>query len=90
LLADFVIDLYTFMLDHRRVAVSRPGAIQKSYRDHVAILEALRARDPNAVVEAFSRHIHRIYATTVAILDGKEKKVGRSRLHIARQRFRPS
>src|ERR1700684_2773365 len=50
LLADFVIDLYTFMLDHRRVAVSRPGAIEQSYRDHVAIYEALRARDPEAVV----------------------------------------
>jgi DNA-binding FadR family transcriptional regulator len=33
LLADFVIDLYTFMLDHRRVATSRPGAIEMSYRD---------------------------------------------------------
>jgi DNA-binding FadR family transcriptional regulator len=78
LLADFVIDLYTFMLDHRRVAVSQPGAIEQSYRDHVAIYEALRARDPEAVVEAFGRHIDRIYATTVQILADrpKEKKTG--------------
>ena len=78
LLADFVIDLYTFMLDHRRVAVSRPGAIEQSYRDHVAIYQALRARDPEAVVEAFGRHIDRIYATTVQILADrpKEKKTG--------------
>ena len=41
LLADFVTDLYTFMLDHRRIAVSQPGAIEKSYLDHVAIFEAL-------------------------------------------------
>jgi DNA-binding FadR family transcriptional regulator len=77
LLADFVIDLYTFMLDHRRVAVSQAGAIEKSYRDHVAIYEALRARDPEAVVAAFGRHIDRIYATTVEILDTrpKQKKV---------------
>ena len=40
LLADFVTDLYAFMLDHRRLAVSQPGAIEKSYRDHVAIYEA--------------------------------------------------
>jgi DNA-binding FadR family transcriptional regulator len=78
LLADFVIDLYTFMLDHRRVAVSQPGAIEQSYRDHVAIYEALRARDPQTVVEAFGRHIDRIYATTVEILAGmpKDKKTG--------------
>ena len=66
LLADFVTDLYAYMLDYRRVAVSQPGAIEKSYRDHVAIFAALRARDPDAVTEAFGRHIDRIYATTVA------------------------
>jgi len=78
LLADFVTDLYTFMLDQRRAAVSRPGATEKSYRDHVAIYEALRARDPAAVTEAFGRHIDRIYATTVAIMRQKPraKKAG--------------
>jgi DNA-binding FadR family transcriptional regulator len=78
LLADFVTDLYTFMLDHRRVAVSRPGAIERSYLDHVAIYEALRARDPQAVTEAFGRHIDRIYTTTVDILTHKSmpKKAG--------------
>ena len=78
LLTDFVIDLYTFMLDHRRVAVSLPGAIEKSYRDHIAIYEALRARDPEAVVAAFGRHIDRIYTTTFEILlsRSKEKKMG--------------
>src|ERR1700733_6871537 len=68
LLADFVADLYTFMLDHRRTAVSRPGAIEESYLDHVAILNALKARDPQAATDAIGRHIDRIYATTVEIL----------------------
>lgn len=68
LLADFVTDLYTFMLDHRRTAVARAGAIERSYRDHVAIYEALRARDADAVTQAFGRHIDRIYATTVDVL----------------------
>ncbi len=78
LLSDFVIDLYTFMLDHRRVAVSQPGAIEQSYRDHVAIYEALCAREPQAVIKAFERHIDRIYRTTVELLAGrpKEKKTG--------------
>ncbi len=73
LLADFVTDLYTFMLDHRRIAVSQPGAIEKSYLDHVAIFEALSARDPQAATDAFGRHIDRIYATTVDILPDKPK-----------------
>ena len=73
LLADFVTDLYTFMLDQRRTAVSRPGAIERSYLDHVAIYEALRGRDAAAVTEAFGRHIDRIYATTVDILADEAK-----------------
>jgi DNA-binding FadR family transcriptional regulator len=74
LLADFVVDLYTFMLEHRRVAMSRPGAIERSYRDHVEIFNALRAHDPEAVTAAFGRHIDRIYSTTVAIIDAKAPK----------------
>jgi DNA-binding FadR family transcriptional regulator len=73
LLADFVTDLYTFMLDQRRTAVARPGAIARSYRDHLAIYAALRARDPVAVTEAFGRHIERIYATTVDVLTDEVK-----------------
>ena len=73
LLADFVTDLYAFMLDHRRVAVSHPGAIEKSYLDHVAIFEALSRRDPEAATEAIGRHIDRIYATTVDLLADEPK-----------------
>jgi DNA-binding FadR family transcriptional regulator len=75
LLADFVIDLYTFMLDHRRLVMSRPGAIEMSYRDHVEIFDALSAHDPDAVTAAFKRHIDRIYSTTVAIMDANATKL---------------
>lgn len=68
LLADFTIDLYAYMLEHRRRAVSRPGAIQKSFRDHTAIVAALRAHDEKAVVAAFDAHLTRIYDTTRLIL----------------------
>jgi DNA-binding FadR family transcriptional regulator len=77
LLADFVVDLYTFMLDHRRVAMSLPGAIEMSYRDHVEIFDALSAHDPDAVTAAFKRHIDRIYSTTVAIMDASATKSDR-------------
>jgi DNA-binding FadR family transcriptional regulator len=79
LLSDFVIDLYTYMMEHRRTAVSQPGAIRRSYQDHVAIVAALRARDPAAVVKAFDHHIDRIYTTTRSILDEREQKGGRPR-----------
>jgi DNA-binding FadR family transcriptional regulator len=76
LLSDFVIDLYNYMMEHRRTAVSQPGAIRRSYQDHLAIAAALRARDPVAVVRAFDRHIDRIYLTTRSILDEREQKGG--------------
>lgn len=67
-LADFVSDLYAYMMEFRRKAVSRPGAILRSHEDHVAIVEGLRRHDPQSVVAAFERHLKRIYATTVAIM----------------------
>jgi DNA-binding FadR family transcriptional regulator len=69
LLCDVTIDLYGYMLEHRRRAVSRPGAIERSIRDHTAIVTALRAHDADAVVAAFDHHINRIYRTTRVILD---------------------
>ncbi|CAC49771.1 putative transcriptional regulator, GntR family protein (plasmid) [Sinorhizobium meliloti 1021] len=41
LLSDFVTDLYTYMMDYRRSAMSRPGAIEASYKDHSDIVAAL-------------------------------------------------
>lgn len=67
LLADFVVDLYTFMLDHRRIAMSKPGAIEKSLEDHQFILDALRRRNPDAVAAAFSEHIRRIRDSSLAL-----------------------
>ena len=71
LLTDFVVDLYTYMLDQRRTAMSRPGAIRRSLDDHIAIVNALKARDPAAVSAAFEQHIKRIYDTTRAVGAGE-------------------
>ena len=70
-LADFVSDLYTYMMEHRRKAVSQPGAILNSFADHAAIVAALRLHDPDAVVAAFTIHLDRIYTTTRSILDSE-------------------
>ena len=68
LLADFTTDLYAYMMGHRRVAVSRPGAIATSLSDHVAIVAALRSHDAERAVAAFATHTHRIYDTTQVLL----------------------
>jgi DNA-binding FadR family transcriptional regulator len=70
LLADFTTDLYAYMMEHRRRAVARPGAIATSYQDHLAITAALRARNPEAAVAAFVIHTERIYETTRSVLGG--------------------
>jgi DNA-binding FadR family transcriptional regulator len=69
LLTDFVLGLYTYLMEHRRTAMSQPGAILLSFKDHSEILAGLRARDAEAVVTAFEKHLDRIYNTTRAILD---------------------
>jgi DNA-binding FadR family transcriptional regulator len=71
LLADFCTDLYTYMMEYRREAVSRPGAIAVSYADHTAIVEALRAHDPDAAADAFAAHTGRIYTTTQVLMQGE-------------------
>ena len=68
-LADFVSDLYMYMMACRRRAISRPGAIAASTRDHEAIIAGLSAHDADAVVAAFDTHLDRIYATTRGVLD---------------------
>jgi DNA-binding FadR family transcriptional regulator len=74
LLADFVTDLYTYMMDHRRNAMSRPGAIAASYQDHSHILDALKRRDREAVIAAFRHHLMRIYETTKELLAGSGQR----------------
>ncbi|MBD0415222.1 FadR/GntR family transcriptional regulator [Oryzicola mucosus] len=71
LLADFVVDLYTYLLDHRRIAMAQPGAIEKSLEDHRFIVRALKMRNPEAVSAAFSEHILRIHDTTLAVDNSK-------------------
>jgi DNA-binding FadR family transcriptional regulator len=69
LLSDFVMGLYSYLMEQRRRAMSQPGAILRSYKDHTEIMAGLCARDSASVVAAFDRHLDRIYTTTQAILD---------------------
>ncbi len=67
LLADFVVDLYTYMLDRRRLVMGRPGAIERSLEDHQQIVSALKDRNPKAASAAFCQHIHRVHDTSLAV-----------------------
>ena len=71
LLADFCTDLYTYMMEYRRRAMSLPDAIAVSYADHVAIVEKLRSRDSEAAAEVFAVHTGRIYTTTQILMRGE-------------------
>ncbi|MCY1302867.1 hypothetical protein D9M70_525500 [compost metagenome] len=62
------------MMDYRRSAMSRPGAIDASYDDHTEIVEALERRDRDAVIAAFRHHLTRIYDTTKELLAGSGQK----------------
>ncbi|SRR5579883_46919 len=76
LLSDFVMGLYTYLMEQRRTAMSQPGQILRSYKDHTEIASALRARDPAGVVAAFDRHLDRIFTTTQAILEAMARPPG--------------
>lgn len=80
LLSDLIADLYSYMMGYRRQAMTKPGAIAKSYSDHVAIFSALEARDRDAALEAVRLHLERIHQTTRSILGetGQEEQLGRT------------
>lgn len=66
-LSDLAATLYSYQLDHRRRAVSKPGAIAQSIADHRVILSALQAGDAEALVNALGQHERRIYDSTRAL-----------------------
>lgn len=63
-LSDLAVTLYAYLLNHRRRAVARPGAIARSVADHRAILAALEEGNGEAAAAAFGVHERRIYETT--------------------------
>ncbi len=74
-LADFVSDLYTYMMETRRRAVSKESAILVSVDDHEEILHGLERHDEQAVVTAFSVHLDRIYQTTRCVIEDNKTTV---------------
>lgn len=53
-------------LEFRRRASEKPKVLEQSMRDHRAIVDALKARDPDAAAEAAERHMRNVHKSTIA------------------------
>ncbi len=65
LLVDVVSDFYDYALDFRRRALQKPGAIAHSVAEHTAIVDALKAGDPDLAVAAVQTHLDQVQRTTL-------------------------
>lgn len=52
-------------LEFRKRASETPGVLEQSLRDHGRLLEALKARDPDAAAQAAEAHMRNVYQSTV-------------------------
>ena len=53
-------------LEFRRRASEHPTVLAQSMKDHRALLEALKSRDPVAAAQAAEQHMQNVYRSTVA------------------------
>ena len=68
LLAKIAADVYSYALDARHIAMKQNNAIERSVREHQAIVRALEQHDPDAAERAVCGHLDSIYKTTVNAL----------------------
>lgn len=73
-LSDIATTLYSYLLDHRRRAIAKPGAVEQSIADHRLILSAMSAGNGAALVKALGVHERRIYDSTRALLTASTKE----------------
>jgi DNA-binding FadR family transcriptional regulator len=53
-------------LEFRKRASERPETLAQSLLDHRVLLDALKARDPEAAARAAEAHMHNVYQSTIA------------------------
>ena len=58
-------ELYSYGLNFRRAVMLKKGTIERSYREHVALYEALKLKDPDAAEQAMKTHLTSVYETTL-------------------------
>ncbi len=52
-------------LEFRKRASETPGVLEQSLRDHRTLLDALKARDPDAAARAAEAHMRNVYESTI-------------------------
>ncbi|WP_172117965.1 FadR/GntR family transcriptional regulator [Halomonas hibernica] len=57
-------ELYDYGLNIRRQVMVEAGAIERSYQEHVYIVDALKSNDPDASERAMLSHLDSVYRTT--------------------------
>jgi DNA-binding FadR family transcriptional regulator len=53
-------------LEFRKRASETPGILEQSFTDHRRLLDALRARDPEAAAQAAQLHMQNVFQSTIA------------------------
>lgn len=61
-------------LEFRKRASETGGVLEQSVRDHKRLLEALKARDPDAAAAAAARHMRNVYKSTITQNKSGESK----------------
>ena len=59
-------------LEFRKRASERPETLNQSLRDHRVILDALKARDPEAAARAAQAHMQNVYQSTITQKEEQE------------------
>lgn len=59
-------------LEFRKRASERPETLAQSLLDHRTLLDALKARDPEAAARAAEAHMQNVYQSTIAQKDARE------------------
>ena len=57
-------------LEFRKRASETPGVLERSFLDHRRLLDALRARDPEAAAQAAELHMQNVFQSTIAQEEG--------------------
>jgi GntR family transcriptional repressor for pyruvate dehydrogenase complex len=60
-------------LEFRKRASETPGVLEQSLRDHRGLVDALKARDPEAAAHAAEAHMRNVYQSTIRQGSGSEE-----------------
>ena len=80
----FLESLGRLMIENRRALLRTEGDLCKSYRDHLAVWQKLKARDADGARQAMRRHLDRIY--NVWKQSFEDKTASQLRSHPERER----